>query len=189
VTLPTTGIKAGAEFELLVTGATETNYVVLNSSGANEVDRIGGSGKILVVALQDTPTTAAHWQVVDVWEKATGTYDLTVGVGTGATVNTGKSINITRANKQISLQGSGGITTGTGASATLSTASGALPVRFRPLDIAMVSSRGYENGVPISVPAVVFIETNGTINIAKSSAWVSSTAATGLIYWTLAYPI
>jgi hypothetical protein len=81
VTLPTAGIKAGAEFELLVTGATEANYVVLNSSGANEVDRIGGQGKILVVALQDTPTTAAHWQVVDVWEKSSA---ITSGACTGA---------------------------------------------------------------------------------------------------------
>jgi hypothetical protein len=68
VTLPTTDVKAGFRYKLDVTGATETNFVALNSGGGNEVDRIGGEGFIEVIALQDAPTTAAHWRVVNIRE-------------------------------------------------------------------------------------------------------------------------
>jgi hypothetical protein len=127
VTLPTTGIKAGAEFELLVTGATETNYVVLNSSGANEVDRIGGQGKILVVALQDAPTTAAHWQVVDVWEKSSA---ITSGACTGANLGAVTTV-FARYNTQVSAfvtQAAGTMS----AANNITTPSSYVPSRFNP---------------------------------------------------------
>ena len=73
ITLPSAGIKAGYQMRLVVSGATETNFVKLQSSGGNEVDRIGGDGFIDVVALQDAPTSAAHWYVLGVEETTTQT--------------------------------------------------------------------------------------------------------------------
>jgi len=73
VTLPTTDVKAGFVYKLDVEGATETNFVRLNSSGGNEIDRIGGEGFIQVMALQDSPTTAAHWRVVNIYVEAVWT--------------------------------------------------------------------------------------------------------------------
>lgn len=83
--LPTTGVKAGRVFRLVVSGATETNYVALRSSGGNEIDRIGGVGFILVQALQDAPTSEDHWEVVDVQEQAAGseTFTFTGGASSG----------------------------------------------------------------------------------------------------------
>jgi hypothetical protein len=80
-TLPTANVKKGKRFTLLVTGATETNYVALSCGG--EIDRIAGDGVIEVVSLQDAPTTAAHWRVTNLSENAS--FDLTAtGANTGA---------------------------------------------------------------------------------------------------------
>jgi hypothetical protein len=81
VTLPKAGIKAGVVYEVLVTGATETNCVVVRSYGTNGTDgvelggvgygRIGGEGKITVMALVDTPAAQTDWGVLDVNEQTT----------------------------------------------------------------------------------------------------------------------
>jgi hypothetical protein len=190
VTLPTTNIKAGAEFELLVTGATETNYVVLNSSGANEVDRIGGSGKILVVALQDTPTTAAHWQVVDVWEKAAGTITLNSGAGSGANYGSAKTVAYLRNNKAMMLKMTVAfyVTTGTGATDTIGSAAD-IPTRFRPATETRVFSPGIEGGVFISSQTMTQINTSGVINLVKPSSWISSTANVGVAFLNCGYEL
>lgn len=126
VTLPTTNIKAGAQFEVIVSGATETNYVVLNSSGANEVDRIGGSGRILVVALQDAPTTAAHWGVIDVEEK---TASFTTAA-TGANTNT-ITYELRRRGVVVTFLALQDFSSAIGTNSTIALQN-AIPTRFRP---------------------------------------------------------
>jgi hypothetical protein len=70
-------IPAGTVFKILVEGASETNFVMLQAVDGStfvEIDRIGfsgganSSGFIEVMALQDNPTTAAHWRVVAIEE-------------------------------------------------------------------------------------------------------------------------
>jgi hypothetical protein len=124
VTLPTTDVKAGFRYRLDVIGATETNFVGLNSSGGNEIDRIGGRGSIEVIALQDAPTTAAHWRINDLYEE-TGSISLS---STGANTNAAPTVFLRR-NKfvmatiaQPQMSAAGGVVI------SLS----AIPTRFRP---------------------------------------------------------
>ncbi len=175
VTLPTTGIKAGAEFELLVTGATETNYVVLNSSGANEVDRIGGSGKILVVALQDAPTTAAHWQVVDVWETGV-TISATL---TGAIPSTAYTYRLSRNNDVVTIFLPGWSVAGNSTINTVTTGV-SIPTRFR--NTSNVTERqqyGYRGvSAGVAVNTLRFgVKYDGTISwLLDDSAFPSSSS-------------
>jgi hypothetical protein len=134
VTLPTTDIKAGYQMLLRVSGATEANYVVLKSSDADEIDRIGEEGVIHVMALQDTPTDKTHWVVLRLFEKISLSGAISSGGGTGSPVYAVKAMR--------SLQGTGGslcgnitvcgtFTTGTSPSTDL-VVTGAIPTRFRP---------------------------------------------------------
>ena len=81
--LPKTNVKAGRRFRFFVTGATEANYVAIRSNNGTEIDRIGGSGVIEVVANKDNPELLADWTVVDVEET---TNEIT-GTPTGAVIN------------------------------------------------------------------------------------------------------
>lgn len=110
VTLPTTGVKAGWRYRLEVSGATETNYVVINSSGANEIDRIGGAGYIEVMALQDTPTTAAHWRVINVQEVSTLTGQTYTFQNSGTITN--RTIKCLRSNKTVQIYAESGTVSG-----------------------------------------------------------------------------
>lgn len=61
-TLPTTGVKAGDEFHFINNAASTVAFVInVKSSGGNQVLTIYPNTSNSVVALQDTPTTAAHW--------------------------------------------------------------------------------------------------------------------------------
>lgn len=63
-TLPTTSIKAGEIFEFF-NQATNSSYIItLNASGGTTVDYVVAKGYLKVIALQDTPTTNAHWKVL-----------------------------------------------------------------------------------------------------------------------------
>jgi len=85
VTLPSTDIKAGKQYTLLVNGATTTNTVTLDSSDSDAIDVIKGTGRIKVIALQDMPTDATHWEVIELYDTGlvpgldfgTGTYGTT----------------------------------------------------------------------------------------------------------------
>lgn len=154
ITLPTTDVKAGFRYRVQVIGATETNFVRLNSSGANEIDRIGGQGFIEVMALQDAPTTAANWRVLDVYEE-TGSITLTA---TGANTNNASAVflrrnkivtaNITQAN----LTTLGGI---------IITLSGVL-TRFRPPAVRPIAAH-ITNNTNIS-SGLYNVQAGGTID-------------------------
>ena len=60
--LPSTGIVAGDTFTFINTSS--TNLLTVQSSGANTVDTVL-FGKIVVMASQDTPTSAAHWFTIE----------------------------------------------------------------------------------------------------------------------------
>ena len=63
-TLPTTSIKAGEVWEFFNQATTSTYVITVQSSGANTIDYVMPAGYLKLIALQDTPTTAAHWKVL-----------------------------------------------------------------------------------------------------------------------------
>ncbi len=130
--LPTTGVLAGRQFLLQVTGATETNFVALRSSGGNEIDRIGGAGFILVEALISSPTTAAHWRILSIFEES----PLLTGTSSGAVAST---FNVRATRQKTSLHANvffmayvSQASATASATNTITIPAGTLPTRFRP---------------------------------------------------------
>ena len=66
--LPATGIKRGRRFVILNLATDSANGIRVNASGGTQVTYCPASNyapiKVVVMALQDTPTTAAHWKVL-----------------------------------------------------------------------------------------------------------------------------
>jgi len=58
VKLPTTGVIAGQPY---IIQNLSTGLVTVQSSGANEICKLGLNQEVECIALQATPTTAAHW--------------------------------------------------------------------------------------------------------------------------------
>ena len=178
VTLPTTGIKAGYQMKLIVSGATETNYVALQSSGANEVDRIGGDGVIDVVALQDAPTTAAHWSIINIQEKSTATLTFSSGAGTSAVYPASSSAFYSRNNKSVSVlfNNSNSGTTGSGSTTiSINTATGVVPSRYRPTAASIYCAASCKEGTP-GQSSLIGIITTGQIQVYKITEAVWSTS-------------
>jgi hypothetical protein len=180
VTLPTTGIKAGYQMKLIVSGATETNYVALQSSGANEIDRIGGDGVIDVVALQDSPTTAAHWSIINIQEKSTASLTFSSGAGTSAVYPASSSAFYSRNNKSVSIvfYNSGSGTTGSGSTTiSINTATGVVPSRYRPTAASIYCASSCKEGTP-GQSSLIGILTTGQIQVYKitESTWSTSVA-------------
>lgn len=63
VRLPTTGIYAGQQYTVI---NQSSGTVTVQSSGSNTISTLTGGtvAAVLFVALQDTPTTAAHWRAI-----------------------------------------------------------------------------------------------------------------------------
>jgi hypothetical protein len=90
--MPTTGVPAGARYivenrtdqSLTIQSSNATDITIAN--GANQPARVK-RGRCTLVALQNNPTTPAHWLVVEVIEEGVLTYvnsagDVTVASGT-----------------------------------------------------------------------------------------------------------
>lgn len=153
VKLPTTDIKTGYRYRLEVSGATEANYVALQSSGANEVDRIGGDGFIEVMALRDAPTTAAHWRVMDVYEKSSMTTD-----GAGANTST-ITLYLGRDLYHTSIQVTQGSVTAS-ASTAIDTTTG-IPSRYR--SSSGVGSSWIVRNAGAKASAYIYVQTDGIL--------------------------
>jgi hypothetical protein len=101
VNLPTTGIKAGYEAEV-VTACTSPYTITVKSSNGNTVDTmIGSKGRIRCVALIDTPLASGDWEVVQVEDEGTWTPtvtsaggSITVASSTGAYYRSGRNVNL-----------------------------------------------------------------------------------------------
>ena len=85
-TLPSTDIKTGDTFTFINRATTDSYRLTINSSGGNAVDWIV-NGKITVMALQDTPTTAAHWATTEAISEYTQYTTTTTGLGTPSISN------------------------------------------------------------------------------------------------------
>lgn len=99
-TLPTTSIKAGDRFTLANNAAVSSSnlFILINSSGANLVRTLYPKTSVDIIALQDTPTTAAHWmcvgEAVSEWTAFTPTLTNSVGAKTGYWRRQGDSLQI-----------------------------------------------------------------------------------------------
>lgn len=69
VVLPTTGVKAGQKWLIQNSG---TFTLTVQSSGLNTLTTVLGTNAILT-ALQDSPTSAAHWSISNPGETISGT--------------------------------------------------------------------------------------------------------------------
>jgi hypothetical protein len=132
ITLPTgTDVKAGYDLRVEVEGATEANPVTLVAT--TTVETIGGSGFAYIVALQDNPTLAAHWRILESREAITITNGVVTGGGTGAVANLVAQRNsfgvVSSLRSSITIRGT--ISSGTG-SPTADMTYSALPTRFYP---------------------------------------------------------
>ena len=115
VNLPTTGIKAGYEAEV-VTACTSPYTITVKSSDGDTVDTmIGTKGRIRCVALQDAPTDGTHWEFVQVEDA--GTWTPVIAAQTGSITSYSSSGTFYRSGRQILCNFSFTITNnGTGAS-------------------------------------------------------------------------
>lgn len=181
--LPTTNVVKGKIFTLVVTGATETNYVKLQSSGAEEIARIGGAGIVRVQALQNTPTTAAHWKVLDLYESMSVTASVT-GPWTGS-----KSIaaKLVRSNVVASIITEEAIDTFS-ADADVVFPAATLPARFRPTADLYAPVAGFvNNGALVIAGGAALIGADGSITAKKPAAYTAGNC--GLSRSSLSYSI
>lgn len=178
VTLPTTSILAGeifvlentTAFDMVVKASGGSALTVANSANC---DATVQKGYVVVKSLQATPTTPAHWQVMEVVEMS---YAHTVAfAGNGAGAGGGGSISSTlhRHNNLVTFRMP---TTWSGTSGTGSdrmSSDNALPTRFRALastgfHIYMIDAGTHSSGL-------ARFNTNGLIDLFKSSAGASFT--------------
>ena len=61
IKLPTTGIIKGQQYIVQNIGSAQTAMLTVQSSGSNEIVKIGYGCTIVFTSTQATPTTAAHW--------------------------------------------------------------------------------------------------------------------------------
>lgn len=177
--LPSTGVIAGQSFRLIVVGGSLANYVALRSSAGNEIDRIGGSGFILVQALQDVPTSNAHWKVLDVDEKCT--HSTTFSWDGGGSTSSSINIRLNRRLAMVSLAIETPCTATTGTNSALLQSTTDLEARFRPSAIVSGFARILDNALFSAVAGAIDIDTSGNIRISKSNqATFTNSQAAGL---------
>lgn len=81
VKLPTTNVKAGQTYEIR-NNCTSTGIVTVQSSGANDILPMSGGCIAVFRALQDTPTTDAHWSFKKYAKNSYTNTSLTTDTGT-----------------------------------------------------------------------------------------------------------
>lgn len=170
VVLPTTDVKQGdrvmlentTNFDLTVQASNTSPLTVANSANIDATIR---AGYVLLEALQDTPTTPAHWRVVHVYEKGSYTLSFVNGVTASGT------FNFTRHNKTLVAQLP--IIVGATNVNAISTAIGALAVRHAPATETYCAASGRVNSSNTAIPAKVLVRATGKVDYA--AAWDTAT--------------
>lgn len=188
--LPTTGIAAGEVFLIENTTAFD---LVIKASGGNaltiansaNIDATIRKGNVLLRALQATPTTPAHWFVIDVIEEGTFTADFNQGVGAGGS-NTSKTIAYRRSKKFVTLDLPDClIATGGTPNRGIDTASGTVPLRLRT---ASGTAHGVYNAIinaaNVAASGRVDFNNDGSIQIMRDGTtttnWPTASSPNGL---------
>ena len=101
--LPTTGVWVGKKFVVINLASAGANVVTVRSSGGNTVCVLPALSSVVAMAVADTPTTAAHWQVMPsflpdpswftqgnsaAWMKMMGAIDVNTTQGAGLAIAT-----------------------------------------------------------------------------------------------------
>lgn len=182
--LPTTGILAGETFTIC--NQASQNLTIQASGGqaltiANScnLDATIEVGQVTVVALQDTPTTAAHWYVASVFECGGFANDLTASNFPTTSIQ----FYFQRNNRQHSLhtQGQSFGTTATGTvNSTLSQALSNMPARLYPTNtVKGLIPTIYTSNAQSANPGLVIFPTSGAATIYASPAGASFAATNG----------
>lgn len=182
VKMPTTGIKAGEVWTIVRTST--GGSVTVQSSGGNTIDLID-VGHIRLVALQDTPTTASHWSVIDYYSETTYASTYTFN-GTGSPGTSGSVTHyMRRSGKQVTMAiavSGAAATTGTNSSAL--TSNSAMPDNYIAFDSISLYIPVMVGGVAETAQSGLFmVQTSGTNVIyrnATSSVFPNATANCGL---------
>ena len=133
ITLPSSGIKAGDIFTLYNSSA---NDLVVNSSNASSLTVANGAnidatvqgGYVKLIALQDSPTTPAHWRVLDVYEQINN-LSITYGNCIPSTTVTGN--NLIRRNNLLTIRLNAFASDVTANATTTMTTNAFIPLRAR----------------------------------------------------------
>lgn len=171
VKLPTTGVLAGERLIIVNRSAFE---VAIQSSGANAIETIAG-GYIELVALVSTPTAAADWKSVDVYE--TGTFQTSFSMNASGNTTGNLTVTFTRFNTQVSLSFPPILATSNGSDVTM-TSGADVPTRLQSSSQRSFMIMSTQNNIGLGSPAFFRMNTGGTFNLYKdstaSAAWTSS---------------
>jgi len=183
-TLPTTNIKAGEVWVIenkgsavLTIKASGGNALTLaNSANIDATLGAGGVGKAVLIALQDAPTTPAHWWVDYLYEEDS----FTAGFDTGSTANVNITVYFKRLNKQHHITSYDDLNfTGTGSPTAISTSGTPLPTRVRvPAGYNNHNARTFcftnNNGANDSTLGAIEANTNGSFTAFRGSSGTST---------------
>lgn len=172
IVLPTTNIKKGmviqiecrSLFELVIKSSAGTVLSVANS--CNREASVTG-GRVVLVALQDTPTTPAHWWVQDIYS-----YGSFTGTLTGCTTSPTQTFKYYRHNEMVTISPAGTLVAVSNTTACTITG---MPTHIRPLSTRKIIAETQDSGVPNA--GLWEIGTGGTITLRKDVSGGAFTAS------------
>jgi len=183
VTLPTTSVVAG---EIWVIENTTAYDMVVKASGGNALTRANScnldatvqKGYVVLEALQATPTTPAHWRVLDVVEHYLDSTTTVNNIGT----NNGQSTILTRMKNLVTASFTDQPGNSSKTNTTAPTLSSSLPLRFRPSASNGIIQPWYIRNNGSDQLGYCVITTGGSVtwNIETGGAWTSGAAC--LVY-------
>lgn len=165
VDLPSTGVLQGEVFTIINRAAAGTLELTVRSSDTTALDTFA-AGFIKVVALQDTPTTGAHWHRLEIFEEYeySPNFTFTGGASCGTEV-----VRITRHNDSVSLwigqtiQATNAVNPNTG----VINSDTDPPSRFHPQNNTTGYMLARESGVG-TVAGEITVNSSGNIGLLKS---------------------
>lgn len=176
VTLPTTSIKSQEVWTIFNGSAFDSGYVLnVQSSGGNAVCSIG-FGYCMLIALQDTPTTAAHWRVLDLNEYVSSNHAFVYNNGSGGTAPGTLTVNKQRIMYTCTLTMGAINGTCSNADSRINSSTAVVPSRMYPGSTFNVGARGKNSGSNLTTPVCIELSTSGILYVFKDWANANFTA-------------
>lgn len=162
ITLPTTGVKAGANFTFANTTGVPVSFKSSNgdtldaASGHNNTNPGIAVGYVILRAVTDTPTTRNHWTIIDLYDEDNYSATTTGASTNGAAVKLRREMNLVTAVITPAADGAA-----SGGDLTIDNSN--FPARFLPQGDVLVGTSTKRNGsnrfctVTISTTGVIVI--------------------------------